>query len=580
MTPPGRRARAAALLPPLAWLRGYGRADLTADAIAGVTVAVMLVPQAMAYAALAGMPPVTGLYAATVPLVAYALLGTSGQLAFGPVAIVSLLTASTLAPLADGDPAAYAGLAALLAGLVGVIHLALGVLRLGGLAHLLSQPMISGFTSAAALVIAATQLPGLLGLPVEAPDGFVAAVAGAARHLWQANPATVVVGSIAVAALLAGRRLPKLVPVPLIVVAAATAATALLGLDRAGVAILGEVPAGLPLPGLPPLDADAAARLLPGALAIALVGYAEGISVAQAIAARTRSRIDPNQELLASGAANLAAALFRAFPVAGGFSRTAVNHQAGARTPLSSLVTAAGVALTALALTPLFFHLPRAVLAAIVVVAALGLVDPRTARRVWRTDRADGLVLTVTAVVTLAVGVEAGLGAGVALGLAVLIWRSARPHVAELGRVEGTRTLRNVTRYRTRTDPRVAVIRVDGPLTFANASRVGDLLRGLAAERPALETVVLDCSAIPSLDSTGASALARAIADLEAGGIALYLATVRGPVRDTLRRAGAWAGLERRVHQDVPAALGASGIDPDSPLVVEQAGEEPPAELH
>ncbi len=571
--PPGRAAR---YLPPLAWLRGYGRDDLAADAVAGVTVAVMLVPQAMAYAALAGMPPVTGLYAATVPLAAYALLGTSGQLAFGPVAIVSLLTASAIGPLADGDPARYAGLAALLALLVGAIHLVLGLARSGGLVNLLSHPVISGFTSAAALVIAGSQLPALLGLQVDTAEGLVATVTAVVRQLGDVSGATAVVGGLALLALLAGRRAPRFVPVPLLVVVAATAAAALLGLADVGVATLGEVPRGLPAPALPPLDAEAAASLVPAALAIAIVSYAEGISVAKAIAARTRGRVEPNQELIASGAANLAAGLFQAFPVAGGFSRTAVNHQAGARTPLASLVTATGVALTALLLTPAFTHLPWTVLAALVIVAALGLIDVAEARHAWRTDRGDGLALTATFVATLLIGVEEGLGLGVAAGIAVLLWRAGRPHVAELGRVEGTAILRNIDRYPTRRDPHVAVLRIDGPLHFASAARVADLLRSLPAERPELRAVVLDASAIPALDVTGADALLRADEDLSSAGVALHLATVRGPLRDVLQRAGSWPQLAARIHPTVSAALDAAGVPVTSPLRAAAPGEQPP----
>lgn len=571
-----RTHRAATLLPPLRWLRGYGHDDLAADAVAGLTVAVMLVPQAMAFAVLAGLPPVHGLYAAAVPVAVYALLGTSAQLAVGPAAIICLLTASAVTPLADGDPARHAALAALLALLVGALHLTMGLVRLGGLVNLLAEPVISGFITAAGFVIAASQLPALLGLAAGG-QGFLGTLEVVAASLGEAHPPTIAVGALAVVALLAGRRGPARLPVPLLVLVAATLATGLLGLDDRGVATVGTVPGGLPAPTLPPLDAAAARELLPAALAIALVAYAESISLAKATAARTRARIDPNQELLASGAANLAAGLLRAFPVAGSFSRTAVNVEAGARTQTASLVAAGGVALTALVATPLFTHLPGAALAAIVVVAALGLVDVRSAAHAWRTDRGDGLMLTATVAATLLVGVEEGLAVGVAVGVAVLVWRGARPHTAELGRVEGTTVLRNIARYPTRTDPRVAVLRVDGPLHFASASRVADLLRELSADRSDLEALVLDCSAMPSVDVTGAGALTRAGEDLADAGVVLHLATVRGPVRDALRRAGSWPNLEGRVHPDVPTALDAVGVDPASPLRSPGPDEEPPA---
>jgi SulP family sulfate permease len=556
----------AAPVPALRWLRGYDRATLGADVAAGLTVAVMLVPQAMAYAALAGMPPVTGLYASIVPLVVYALLGTSGQLAFGPVAIVSLLTASALAPLADGDPSAYVSLAALLALLVGALLLVLGLLRLGALVSFLSHSVISGFTSAAALIIGFSQARDLLGIDAERSESFLGTLAGLAANAGTANPATVLLGMGSVAALVAGKKLVPRVPTALLVVAVATGATALLGLADAGVAILGEVPAGLPRPALPAISADAVVALLPSAAAIALISYLEGISVAKAIAAKTRQHIDANAELVAAGAANLAAGAFQSFPVAGGFSRTAVNHQAGARTPMASLVTAGVVALTVAFLTPLFFHLPRTVLAAVIVVAVAGLIDLDSARHAWRVRRSDAAVLGLTFAATLLIGVEPGIAVGVAVSLALLLWRTGNPHTAELGRVAGTTRFRNTDRYPTRTDPTVAIIRVDGPLFFASAKRFDDRVTSLVAERDDLTAIVLDCSAVTGMDTDGSHALAELDRTLDDAGVALHLATVRGPVRDVLERAGLWDRLHAGIHPGTSAALDAIGLPECSPL--------------
>jgi sulfate permease, SulP family len=418
-------------VPLLGVLRDDPRRHLRGDVTAGLTTGVMLVPQAMAYAALAGMPPVTGLYASVAPVAVYAVLGTSGALAFGPVAIVALLTASTVAPLADGDPATYIVLASALALLVGAIQVVLAALRGGAVVSLLSHAVISGFTTAAALVIAASQVPALTGMDVDGGGTFVGAAVRLVGALGTAHPLTVVVGVGSVAALLALRRWAPRVPGPLVVVVLATTVAWLAALDDRGVALLGEVPSGLPIPQVPGVALEQLRPLLFPAVVIALLSYVEGISVAKAIAARTGERIDPTQELVASGGANLAAGLVQAFPVAGGFSRTAVNHQAGARTPLAGLVTAGVVALAALVLTPLFTPMPRAVLAAIVVVAVSGLVDLRAIARAWRIDRAELAVLLVTLTATLVLGVEVGIavgiGAGLVLRLARRVHAGARP---------------------------------------------------------------------------------------------------------------------------------------------------------
>lgn len=570
---PGQdRSGPARALPILGWRRGYDRHVLRHDLVAGLTVAVMLVPQSMAYAALAGMPPVTGLYAAVVPVLVYALLGTSGALAVGPVAITALMTATALAPLAGGDPGRYAALAGLLALLVGAIQLLMGVLRLGALVNFMSHSVLSGFTSAAAIVIAASQLKDLLGLRAERAENLPGILASLWRAVPTVHPLTVAVGAASVVGLLLLRRyLPKL-PGALLVVAGVTVASAALAFGQRGVPILADVPGGLPTPDLPSIALTDVRALLPAAVAIALVAYMEGIAVAKSLAARSRQRVEPNTELVAVGAANLAAGAFHAFPVAGGFSRSAVNFSAGARTPVASMVTAAVVAATAMLLTPAFHHLPKAVLAAIVVVAVLGLVDWREARSAWRVRRTDGVTLGLTFLVTLVAGVEPGLVVGIAFSLAVFLRRSARPHTAELGRVPGTATFRNVTRYQgLLTDPQVVVLRIDGPLYFANAQYLADQLLALAQQRVELRAVVLDASAISDADTDGAHALAQARQRLADRGIALHLATVRGPVRDLLARAGLWSVMRDagQLHPDVADAVDALAGSP--------AAAEPPA---
>jgi sulfate permease, SulP family len=550
-------------LPLVPLLRHYPRQHLRGDVTAGLTTAVMLIPQAMAYAALAGMPPVTGLYASVVPIIVYALLGTSGALAFGPVAIVALLTASAVGPLAGGDPATYVTLAAALALMVGGIQLVLGLLRLGAVVDLLSHAVISGFTSAAALVIAASQLRALTGIEAEGGHTFVEELTGLLGAIGTLHPATLAVGLGAIVVLVVLKRHLPRVPGPLVAVALLTGLAFALDLGAQGVDLLGEVPSGLPAPVLPIVGLEQLRALAVPALVIALLSFMEGISVAKAVASKTGDRIDSSQELLASGGANLAAGVFQAFPVAGGFSRTAVNLQAGARTPVSSLVTAATVGVSAVALTPLFTYLPRAVLAAIVVVAVMGLVDLRGARHAWRTDRWDLATLAATFAATLLLGVELGIGLGIAASLLLLVARSTRPHITEIGLVPATGHYRNVARFETVTDPRVLLIRVDAALLFATAPAVHRRVEELCAVRDErLTAVVLDCSAVSDLDGDGARVLDDVRRSLHERGARLHLATVRGPVRDALERAGHLAPLreEGRIHEDVAEALQRLGL--------------------
>jgi sulfate permease, SulP family len=536
-------------LPIVGWVRRSDGISRRADLVAGLTVAAMLVPQGMAYAALAGMPPVTGLYASTVPLVVYALLGTSGQLAVGPVAIVSLLTASTIAPLADGDPGTYVALAGLLALLVGAIQLGLGLLRAGRLTDLLSHAVISGFTSAAAIVIATSQLDKLLGVSLGDAEGWTERVGAIAGELGGTHLPTLLVGLAAIAALVLGRKLGNRVPTPLLVVAAATAAVPLFGLEAAGVAVLGEVPGGFPLPSLPTAPLDAVTALLPGAAIIAVLSYLEGISVARAIAARTRDRIDPDQELVASGAANLAAGVLQAFPVAGGFSRTAVNHTAGARTPLASVVTAIGVLLALVLLAPLFTTLPQVVLAAVVLVAVAKLVDGPAALHAWRVERTDGIALAVTFLATLLLGVEVGIGIGIAASLLLSLWRVGVPNL-DVEEVAADRT----------------VVRVEGDLLPASSVRLLELVEDTVGDEarpgpPHGAVLELDLSGVPSADLSGVEALVRADTACHTAGVELRLTGVRPGVATTLRR----AHLDDRFGDRLVTATPTTGSPPPTP---------------
>ncbi len=549
----GRSRGVRRFVPILDWLPRYAKTDLPGDLIAGGIVAVMLVPQAMAYAMLAGLPPQIGLYASILPLIAYGALGSSRALAVGPVAIASLMAASALGAVAEAGTADYVAAALVLAALSGLILLAMGIARLGVLVNFLSHPVISGFTSAAALVIAVSQLKHLLGLEVGGRGGFAVVLGGVAREVTHTNVATALLGVGAIAVLILSRRplarmlgalglSPALIaPVtkvgPLVAVFLAALTVWAFGLNDAfGVAIVGTIPAGLPPVGMPRLDPALWADLFPAAVLISVIGFLESVSVAKALASKRRQKIDANQELLALGTANLAASVTGGYPVAGGFGRSSVNFAAGANTPLASLITAALMALTLLFLTPLFFYLPRAVLAAIIIVAVLDLIDLRTFRDAWRYNKADAVSLAATFVSVLAAGVEAGIVVGLVVSIGLYLWRTSRPHLAVVGRVGDTEHFRNVRRHTVQTTPGVHVVRVDESLYFANASYLEDQLLGAVADDRTIQHVVLICSAVNFIDASALETLESTIAGLRDAGVTLHLAEVKGPVADRLQR--------------------------------------------
>lgn len=557
-------------LPAPRWARNYQRGNVRPDLVAGLTVAVLLIPQSMAYAALAGMPPEAGLYSSIVALLVYAALGTSNFISVAPVAIDSLLVAAAVGPIADGDVGIYVGVAGLLAVMSGLIQISLGALRLGALVNLLSAPVITGFTAAAAVTIAASQLKDLLGITTDGPTtNFLDTARATGSALDTIHAKTVLISVASLVFLVLARHLAPRFPAALMAVAASTAVVAMLHLDRSGVRTLGEVPGGLPTPSLPPLNGTLLGQLAPAAVTIAVISYLESISTAKAFAAKRRQRVDPDAELVAVGAANVTAGLFSGFAVAGGFSRGAVNVRAGARTQLSGVFAAVTVLLALAFLTPLFSQLPKAVLAAIIIVAVATLVDLTAARRITRVRPADGLALLVTFVATLGLGVAIGLGVGVAFSLVVFLARTARPHLVEVGRVEGTSRYRNVERWPAHTDPRTAILRLDGPLYFADASFVEDKVHDLVRTRPELRHLFLVASAISQVDATGAELLIDLDRDLRESGIELHLITVRGPVRDTLDRSGLWTRLTEsgRVHATIEDAVRAVAADNDSPLL-------------
>jgi SulP family sulfate permease len=550
-------------LPAASWLRSYDRADLRPDLAAGITIAAMLVPQGMAYALLAGLPPEVGLYAATVPVLVYALLGTSRQLAVGPVAIVSLLTASALAPIVEEGSASYLAAAAVLALLVGVIHLVLGFGRLGFLVNLLSHSVLIGFTAAAAIIIGFSQVKHVLGVAVPRQEQFVDTVRAVGEQLGDIHGPTLAIGVASLVVLLAAKRVMPRLPAALLVVAGSTLAVDLLDLEAEGVAVVGDIPDSLPVFGIPDASGSLMADLAVAAVVITVVGFMESIAVAKVYARRHRYDLDPDQELIGLGAANVASGLFGGYPVTGGFSRTAVNDTAGARTPLASVVTAVLVLITIALLTPLLVSLPKAALGAVIMVAVAGLIDVGEMRHIASVKRSDLIGMGVAFVATLALGIEIGIVLAVVASMLVVFARMSRPHTAVLGRIDGTTSYRNISRFPEAVVPRdVTVLRIDASLSFVNAANVKATL--IAAADAAPSAVVLDASGINDIDATGVEALRDVLTECADRGVPLHIADVKGPVRDVLHRSGLWTELADRLHptthDGVEAALGRDAV--------------------
>ncbi|WP_163848176.1 SulP family inorganic anion transporter [Pseudooceanicola aestuarii] len=547
----GRRAALARYLPILDWSRDYGRATLTNDLVAAVIVTIMLIPQSLAYALLAGLPAEMGLYASVLPLVAYAVFGTSRTLAVGPVAVVSLMTAAAVGNLALQGTAEYAVAAITLAFLSGGILLVMGLFRLGALANFLSHPVIAGFITASGLLIATSQLKHIFGVPAQGhtlPE-LLGSLIG---NLGQTNLITLAIGAATIGFLFWVRRglkpllrslglPPRLADLlakagPVLAVALSTLTVWALDLQERGVRIVGEVPTGLPPLTLPSFSADLWGQLFLSALLISVIGFVESVSVAQTLAAKRRQRIAPDQELIGLGASNIAAAVSGGYPVTGGFARSVVNFDAGAETPAAGAFTALGIAAAALFLTPLLYFLPQAVLAATIIVAVLGLVDLAILRHSWTYSRMDFAAVAATILLTLGAGVEIGVSAGVGLSVLLFLMKTARPHVAEVGLVPGTQHFRNIKRHNVLTTPALVTIRIDESLYFANAHFLQDLIYDRVVCDQPIRHVVLMCSAVNEIDLSALESLEAINTRLTELGITLHLSEVKGPVMDRLKR--------------------------------------------
>ena len=552
-------------IPLIDQLASYDTSMLRGDLSAGLTVGVMLIPQGMAYALIAGLPPIYGLYASLVPLVGYAIFGTSGQLAVGPTALISLLVAASVAPIADGDPDRYIALSLLLAFMVGVLQLAMGLLRFGFLVNFLAHPMLSGFTSAAAFIIGFSQLNHLLGVDIERSNYVHEIIGEAVGQIGAIHTPTLLLGLASIGLLIALKRWADKIPGALVAVVVTTVAVWAFGLHEGGMDIVGDVPSGLPAPVWPGFAWADIQALLPGALVIAFVGFMESMAVAKVYAMRNRYAIDANHELIGLGLANAAGAFFQAFPTTGGFSRTAVNADAGSKTTLATILSAGVIGFTLLLLTPLFYYMPNAVLAAIVIVAVTGLFDWEEALYLWKVDRRDLGLMGITFAATLGLGIEEGLAVGVIASIVAVIYQSSTPHTATMGRLPDTTTYRDVSHHDEATAPDgVAIARMDADLYFANVSAFKDLIADLDRDHEELRAIVIDMYPVNRVDSTATHALHQIIDDCRAKGIDVYLAGVKAPVHQRLLRAGVIHQLGpdhlyHEVHDAVQAAGETSG---------------------
>lgn len=549
-------------LPVLQWGRAYNREALVSDGVAALIVTIMLIPQSLAYAMLAGLPPEVGLYASVAPLLLYAVFGTSRVLAVGPVAVVSLMTAAAIGQHAPAGTPEYWAVAITLAFLSGLLLLSMGLLRLGFLANFLSHPVISGFISASGILIAASQLKTLMGVSAEGHN-FLDLSLSLMSQLGQVHVLTLAIGAATVAFLFWVRsglkpllqRLgmkPRAADVvaktgPVAAIAVTTLFTWALDWQVQGVKIVGAVPQGLPPFTLPLWDLGLWQALLVPALLISVVGFVESVSVGQTLAAKRRQRIEPDQELVALGSSNLSAALTGGFPVTGGFARSVVNFDAGAQTPAAGVFTAAGITLASLFLTPALYYLPQATLAATIVVAVLSLVDFSILRKTWNYAKSDFSAVVATLVATLTVGVETGLIVGVGVSLALYLYRTSRPHMAEVGLVVGSEHFRNVQRHAVAVSPRVLSLRVDESLYFANSRALEDRINSTVASRHGLVHVILQCSAINDIDASALESLEAIDLRLRGAGVRLHLSEVKGPVMDRLRKTEFLNGLSGQV---------------------------------
>ncbi|MBU2709644.1 SulP family inorganic anion transporter [Zooshikella harenae] len=539
------------LLPAGQWLKNYKAEHFNGDLIAALIVTIMLIPQSLAYALLAGLPAEMGLYASILPLVLYGIFGSSYSLSVGPVAIISLMTASAIMPLAPAESGTYVTLAILLAFISGLMLIVLGILRFGFIANFLSHPVVSGFISASGIIIIISQLKHLLGIPMSG-DNLITLGTTLSQSISQIHIATFLMAISCLGCLWWLRHhfftyLPHWgIPLhfaqllsktaPVLVISLATLATYLFRLDLTGVAIVGEIPKGFPQLTWPTITLEHCQQLTSSALLIAIIGFIESVSIGKTLAAKKRQRINPNQELIGLGTANLASAFSGGLPVTGGFSRSVVNYDAGASTPAAGIFAALGIAIATLWLTPLLYYLPKAALAVTIVMAVLSLIDIDLIRKAWQYSRAEFAGITTTLIITLFLGVEYGVLSGVAISISLHLFKTARPHIAVVGEIPGTEHFRNIQRHNVITYPHIISIRVDESLYFANTSFLEDKIYSLVAQNTSAQHVILMCTAINEIDLSALETLEVINQRLQELNIHFHLSEVKGPVMDTLQK--------------------------------------------
>lgn len=528
--------------PVFQWLPDYKKKFLSGDIAAGLTVGIMLIPQGMAYAMIAGLPPVFGLYAALIPQVVYAIMGTSRQLAVGPVAMDSLLVASGLGALSLSGIEEYITMAIFLSLFMGSIQFILGILKMGFLVNFLSKPVISGFTSAAAIIIGLSQLKHVLGTEIERSNQVHILLHNAFKTIDQTNFLTLGIGILAIVFIKTIKKINPKIPAALIVVILGIVSIYASGIDDLGVKIVGAIPKGLPEFEVPVVEYSRISELVPIALTLALIAFMEAISVAKAVEEKhTEYEVDPNQELIALGTSNIVGSLFQSYPTTGGFSRTAVNDQAGAKTGIAPIISAVVVGLTLLFLTPLFYFLPNAILAAIIMVAVFGLIDIKYPVVLFKNRKDEFGLLLLTFLITLIIGIKEGILSGVLFSLLILVYRTSKPHIAVLGKIKGTNYFKNITRFSNDIEiqPYILIIRFDAQLYFGNKDYFKkELYKQVDLKGKELNTIILNAEAINYIDSSAAHVLKQLVKDLKSKGIQFIIAGAIGPTRDIIFSSG------------------------------------------
>ncbi len=571
------------LLPALDWAKAYNGNLLASDLLAALIVTIMLIPQSLAYALLAGLPAEMGLYASMLPLVAYALFGTSRTLSVGPVAVASLMTASAVGNIAASGTLGYAAAAITMAMISGLMLLAMGLLRFGFLANFLSHPVVSGFITASGIIIGVSQVRHILGVG-GGGDTIVELLTSLWRNLADTNGVAMATGSAVIAFLFWARRdlgpllsrcgisartagmLAKAAPV--FTILGTMLASYYWNFSQLGVDLVGMVPVGLPTPSLPSIDIELWSDLAVPALLISIIGFVESVSVGKTLAAKRRQRIDPNQELIALGAANIASGISGGFPVTGGFSRSVVNFEAGAETPAASIFAAVGIGLAALLLTPALYFLPKATLAATIIVAVTSLVDFTVIRRAWDYSLSDFIAVVTTILATLLLGIELGVLAGILASIGLQLYKTSRPHIAVVGAVAGTEHFRNVERYNVITHSNIVSLRVDESLYFANASYLEDYIYSLIAKMEGLQHVILHCAAVNEIDLSALEALEAINHRLQEQGLTLNLSEVKGPVMDALHKSDFLQHLSGKIYLTHHQAVSDLKLDDIEPYII------------